>query len=39
MLNGADPEDVQAAMTIYSAFVDRFYRVEENLAPHQYRVA
>ena len=38
-LNGTDPGDVQAAMTVYSALVDRFYQVCEHLAPHQYRVA
>ena len=38
-LNGADPGDVQAAMTEYSTLVDRFYQVCEHLAPHQYRVA
>jgi hypothetical protein len=38
-LNGTNPGDVQAAMTVYSALVDRFYQVCEHLAPHQYRVA
>lgn len=38
-LNGTNPGDVQAAMTVYSALVDRFYQVSEHLAPHQYEAA
>jgi len=35
-LDSPDPEDVKAAMKGYAELVDRFYEIEENLAPPQY---
>jgi hypothetical protein len=35
----SDPDEVQSTMQEYVALVDRFYKVSEHLAPHQYRVA
>jgi hypothetical protein len=38
-IDSSDPADVQNAMKEYVSLFDRFYQVEENLAPHQYRAA
>jgi hypothetical protein len=38
-INSADAVDVQNAMVEYAVLVDRFYEVDENLAPHQYKAA
>ena len=38
-IDSSDPADVQNAMKEYVSLVDRFYQVEENLAPHQYTAA
>jgi hypothetical protein len=38
-IKSADTVDVQNAMKEYTALVDRFYQVEENLAPQQYSAA
>jgi hypothetical protein len=38
-LDSSNPADIQNAMKEYAALVDRFYQVEENLAPHQYKAA
>ena len=38
-LVGDDEEGIEKAKATYEDLVDRFYQVEENLSPHQYRAA
>ena len=38
-LMGSDIESIRMAEEAWHQLVDRFYQVEENLAPHQYKAA